>query len=175
LRDPLTKIRPREELAGVLGASTPGRVVLANGLFDLCHVGHARYLADARSRGDFLVVALNDDASAAANKGPGRPLQPLAERLLVLAAFRAVDAVTWFPERSAAATLRLLHPRYHAKGPDYRPETLPADEQAVHRELGVEVIIAGDPKSHATSDLVAEIAARRVPGPSSPPPRGDAP
>jgi rfaE bifunctional protein nucleotidyltransferase chain/domain len=173
VRDPATKIRPREDLALLFAESKPGRVVLANGLFDLCHVGHARYLADARSRGDFLVVALNDDDSAAANKGAGRPLQPLGDRLLVIAAFRAVDAVTWFPERSVAQTLRLLRPRFHAKGPDYRPETLPADEQVAHRELGVEVIIAGDPKNHATSDLVTEILTRRAGGPSSGPRRSD--
>ncbi len=157
MRAPDTKIKSREELAAAWAEARPGRVVLANGLFDLCHVGHARYLADARRRGDFLVVALNDDRSAAENKGPGRPLQPLAERVTVVAAFRAVDAVTWFPERSVAATLRLLRPRYHAKGTDYRPDTLPLDEQQAHRELGVEVVIAGDDKSHATTDLVAMV------------------
>ena len=151
------KIAPREQLAALWAATPPGRVVLANGLFDLCHVGHARYLADARARGDLLVLALNDDASAAQNKGPRRPLQPLAERLLVAAAFRAVDFVTWFPERSVAATLRLLRPQFHAKGTDYRPATLPADEREAHHELDIEVVIVGDDKAHATSDLIATI------------------
>lgn len=160
MRDVRRKIQSRDELAAAWAAAPPGRVVLANGLFDLCHVGHARHLADARAHGDFLVVALNDDASAAANKGPGRPLQPLAERLLVVAAFRAVDAATWFPESSAAATLRLLRPRFHAKGTDYCPDTLPPEEQQAHRELGIDVIIAGDEKSHATTDLVAAILRR---------------
>jgi rfaE bifunctional protein nucleotidyltransferase chain/domain len=161
MRPPQDKIVAREVLGARLAADPPpGPVVLANGLFDLVHVGHARYLADARSRGAFLVVALNDDASAAANKGPSRPLLPLAERMEVVAAFASVDAVTWFPERTVAPTLRLVRPRYHAKGTDYRPATLPADEQAAHAELGIEVVIVGDFKSHATSDIVAEVLKR---------------
>lgn len=160
MREPSDKIVAREDLAARFAQQPPGTIVLANGLFDLVHVGHARYLADARSRGDVLVVALNDDASARANKGPSRPLLPLAERLEVLAAFRSVDWVTWFPERAVAETLRLLRPRYHAKGTDYRPETLPQEEQRLHRELGIEVAIVGDPKTHATTDLVAEVLRR---------------
>lgn len=160
MRSPFSKIVAREELAARWAAGDPGRVVLANGLFDLCHVGHARYLEDARSKGDLLVLALNDDASARQNKGPGRPLLPLAERLEVAAAFRAVDVVTWFGERSVAATLRLLRPRFHAKGTDYRPDTLPADEQAAHAELGITVVIVGDPKAHSTTDFVQEVLRR---------------
>lgn len=164
MRDPSEKILPREELARRLNEGPPKRIVLANGLFDLLHVGHARYLEDARRHGDLLVVALNDDASAAANKGPQRPLVPLAERLEVIAALRAVDFVTWFPERSVAETMRLIRPRFHAKGTDYRPETLPLQEQTLHRELGVEVVIVGDPKDHATTDIIQEILRRGVPG-----------
>ncbi len=161
MRTPQQKIVAREDLGARLAADPPpGPVVLANGLFDLVHVGHARYLADARSRGAFLVVALNDDASAAANKGPSRPLLPLRERMEVVAAFESVDAVTWFPEKTVAPTLRIVRPRFHAKGTDYRPETLPADEQAAHAELGIEVVIVGDPKSHATSDIIAEVLRR---------------
>jgi rfaE bifunctional protein nucleotidyltransferase chain/domain len=163
MRDPTGKIAPRERLAALWASSPPGRVVLANGLFDLCHVGHARYLADARARGDLLVLALNDDSSAALNKGPRRPLLPLTERLLVAAAFRAVDVVTWFPERSVAPTLRLLRPRFHAKGTDYRAATLPADEREAHRDLGIDVVIAGDAKTHATSDLIAAIVGASSP------------
>ncbi len=157
MREPEAKIASREELAERLRRAPPGRLVLANGLFDLVHVGHARYFADARRAGDALVVALNDDESARRYKGAGRPLLPLTERLLVVAAFRAVDWVTWFGEPTAAPTLRLLRPTLHAKGTDYRPETLPAEEQAAHRELGIRVAIAGDPKDHATSDLIARI------------------
>lgn len=156
-RDPERKIVAREVLAQrPLGA----RVVLANGLFDLLHVGHARYLAAARAAGDCLVVALNDDQSAAAVRGPGRPLLPLAERAALIAALRAVDWVTWFPEPTVAPTLRLLHPAVHAKGTDYRPDTLPPDEQQAHRALGIEVVTVGDPKTHAASDLIATIRGR---------------
>lgn len=159
-RTPSAKIVAREDLAARFAAAPPGTVVLANGLFDLVHVGHARYLAGARARGDVLVVALNDDASAAAYKGPTRPLLPLAERMEVVAAFRAVDYVTWFPEPSVARTLALLSPRFHAKGTDYRPETLPADEQRLHAELGIEVAIVGDPKTHATTDIIGTVLRR---------------
>jgi bifunctional ADP-heptose synthase (sugar kinase/adenylyltransferase) len=72
-----------------------------------------------------------------------------------------VDWVTFFPEQTVAPTLRLLDPALHAKGTDYRPETLPDEEQALHRELGIRVVIAGDPKDHATSDLIAEVLRRR--------------
>lgn len=161
MRPPESKIATREELAERLCREPPGRLVLANGLFDLVHVGHARYLADARRAGDALVVALNDDASARRYKGEGRPLLPLAERALVVAALRAVDWVTWFGEPTVAPTLRLLRPALHAKGTDYRPETLPEDEQDAHRELGIRVAIAGDPKDHATSDLIAEVLRHR--------------
>ncbi|UCF67955.1 MAG: adenylyltransferase/cytidyltransferase family protein [Acidobacteriota bacterium] len=164
IRAPEEKIFAREQLAASWQAAPPGRVVLANGLFDLVHVGHARYFADARCRGDLLVVALNDDASAAAVKGPKRPLLPLERRLIVVAAFRHVDAVTWFPERSVADTLQLLRPHLHAKGTDYRPRTLPHEEQAVHAELGIEVVIAGDPKDHATSSIIDVILGRPVRG-----------
>lgn len=160
MRQPEAKIAAREVLAERFSLRPPGRLVLANGLFDLVHVGHARYFADARGAGDALVVALNDDASARRAKGAARPLLPLAERLIVVAGFRAVDWVTWFGEPTAAATLELLRPALHAKGTDYRPETLPPDEQAAHRDLGIRVTIAGDPKHHATSDLIAEVLRR---------------
>jgi rfaE bifunctional protein nucleotidyltransferase chain/domain len=128
------------------------KVVLANGCFDLLHVGHVRYLEDARARGDFLVVALNTDESVRALKGPARPLMPLAERAELVAALRAVDAVTSFAERDLEATLRELRPAVHAKGPDYTVESVP--EAAVDRELGIEIAICGDPKDHSTSALL---------------------
>lgn len=136
------------------------RVVLANGCFELLHVGHARYLEDARSRGDFLVVALNTDASVRALKGPTRPWTPLAERAEIVAALRCVDAVTSFDEKTLEATLRALRPDVHAKGTDYTVENVP--EAAIDRELGVEIAICGDPKRHSTSDLVARFEPRRV-------------
>lgn len=160
MRRALDKIVDREDLARRLEAARPSRLVLANGLFDLLHVGHARYLADARRAGDCLVVALNDDRSARENKGPTRPIIPLEERAELVAALESVDYVTAFPERSVAATLRMLRPRFHAKGTDYRPDTLPADEQSLHAELGLEVICVGDPKTHATSDIIREVLRR---------------
>lgn len=155
--DPREKILSRERLAARWARKRSGRVVLANGLFDIVHVGHARYLRAAREAGDCLVVALNSDASARANRGPTRPLLPLAERMEIVAAFRAVDFVTWFEEVSVAETLALLRPEFHAKGTDYRPETLPEAEQALHRELGIQVVIAGDPKDHATTDIIRRV------------------
>lgn len=132
------------------------RVVLANGCFDLLHVGHVRYLEDAKSRGDFLVVALNTDASVRALKGPTRPFQPLAERAELLGALRCVDAVTSFAEPTLEATLRVLRPDVHAKGTDYTEASVP--EAAIDAELGIAVAICGDPKDHSSSQLSARVA-----------------
>lgn len=142
LAELLAKLRARGEVR---------RVVLANGCFDLIHVGHVRHLEDARTRGDFLVVALNSDESVRALKGRNRPFQPLAERAEIVAAMRCVDAVTSFGERDLDATLRALRPDVHAKGSDYTPETVP--EKAVDAELGIEIAICGGPKVRSTSDL----------------------
>lgn len=152
-------LRERDELARELArlrAERPElRVVLANGCFDLLHVGHVRYLEDAAERGDLLVVALNDDASVRALKGPGRPTVPLAERAEVVAALGCVDHVTWFAERDLVETLHVLRPSVHAKGTDYTAATVP--EAAVDRELGIEVAICGDPKRHASSELLQRL------------------
>lgn len=148
----------RDRLAAELARRrlhAPLRVVLANGCFDLLHVGHLRYLEDARSRGDVLVVALNSDESVRANKGVGRPLMPLSERAELVGGLRAVDYVTGFDERTLEATLRCLRPDVHAKGSDYLVETVP--EAAVDRELGIEIAICGDPKDHASSELIRRI------------------
>lgn len=152
-RGALAQLLERERAASAQGSGRGlGRVVLANGCFDLLHVGHVRYLADARSRGDFLVVGINSDASARALKGPGRPLVPIAERLELVAALRAVDAVFAFDEPTLEASLRALRPSVHAKGPDYTPETVP--EREIDRELGIEIAICGDPKQHSTTELL---------------------
>jgi len=133
-----------------------GRIVLANGCFDLLHVGHVRYLEDARARGDTLIVALNTDESVRAAKGPGRPLLPLAERAELVAALRCVDFVTWFAEATLERTLRLLRPDVHAKGTDYTTESVP--ERAVDLALGIEIAICGDPKAHSSSALSTRLA-----------------
>ena len=131
------------------------RIVFTNGCFDLLHVGHTRLLDAARREGDVLVVALNDDASVSRLKGRGRPLQPEGERAELVAALRGVDYVTVFREDTVDAILRRLRPDVHAKGTDYRPETLPERETA--RAIGARIVIVGDPKGHATRDLIARI------------------
>jgi rfaE bifunctional protein nucleotidyltransferase chain/domain len=138
-------------------SGTAARVVLANGCFDLLHVGHVRYLEDARSRGDVLVVALNTDESVRALKGLARPLIALAERAELVAALRCVDYVTSFAERDLEATLRALRPAVHAKGTDYTAQNVP--ERAVDLELGVAIAICGDAKTRSSSELIARTAA----------------
>jgi len=128
-------------------------VALTNGCFDLLHVGHVRLLEGARELADVLVVALNSDASTRANKGAGRPIVPLAERLEVIAAIAGVDFVTSFGEPTAAELLATLRPDVHVKGTDWTPETVP--ERDVVVAYGGRVAIAGDPKNHASSALIA--------------------
>lgn len=139
------------------------RVVLGNGCFDLLHVGHLRYLQDARSRGDLLVIALNTDESIRALKGDGQPLVPLAERAELLLGLDCVDRVLPFDELTLENTLRALRPDVHAKGPDYTPDTVP--EAHVDRELGIEIAICGDPKDHSSTELRGALGAQREGGP----------
>ena len=134
------------------------RVVLANGCFDLLHVGHVRYLSAARGLGDALVVGLNSDASVRRLKGPGRPVLPADERAELIGALAAVDLVVVFDDDSADALIARLRPDVHAKGTDYTEESVP--ERAAVLAAGGRVAIAGDPKSHATRDLIAAIMAR---------------
>lgn len=134
------------------------RIVLANGVFDLLHVGHVRYLSAARTLGDVLFVGVNGDAAVARLKGAGRPLMPAVERAELLAALRAVDHVVIFEEDSADALLSAVRPHVHAKGTDYTQASVP--EAATARAIGAEVAIVGDPKDHATRDVIAIIAAR---------------
>jgi rfaE bifunctional protein nucleotidyltransferase chain/domain len=149
---------PREELAERLArARGSARIVLANGCFDLLHVGHVRYLEAAKREGDVLVVALNTDETVRASKGLNRPRIPLAERAELVAALRCVDHVTSFPEATLERTLRLLRPDVHAKGTDYTAESVP--ERAVDLELGIAIAICGDPKAHSSSALAARLAA----------------
>jgi rfaE bifunctional protein nucleotidyltransferase chain/domain len=151
---------PRSELASLVqrlrAAGEVSRVVLANGCFDVLHAGHVRYLEDARSRGDLLIVALNEDASVRRIKGAGRPLVPLADRAEVVAALRAVDHVTSFGEDTLEATLRALRPDVHAKGTDYTADSVP--ELEVDRELGIDVAICGDPKVRSSTELIARLS-----------------
>ena len=134
------------------------RIALANGVFDLLHVGHIRYLEAARRTADVLVVAVNSDASARALKGPGRPLLPQKERAEILAALACVDYVTVFAETTAASLIARIAPDVHCKGTDYRPGTVP--EREMVRRAGGRVAIVGDPKDHASRDLIRRILER---------------
>jgi rfaE bifunctional protein nucleotidyltransferase chain/domain len=149
-----------ELLRAATGWRVEGRTVaLANGLFDLVHVGHLRYLEEAATLADVLVVAVNDDASARALKGEDRPIVPQHERAELIAGFRCVTLVTIFGEATVEPLLRALAPDVHCKGTDYTAETVPEKETA--RALGIRVAITGDPKSHATRDLIAQIRGTR--------------
>ncbi|MBI2891565.1 MAG: adenylyltransferase/cytidyltransferase family protein [Nitrospirae bacterium] len=141
-------------------------IVLANGIFDLLHVGHVRYLEAAKREGDFLVVAVNDDQAARTLKGPGRPLTPLAERMEILAGLGCVDRVVPVAATDMNELLRRLRPAVHAKGTDYTPESVP--ERDIATEVGARVAIVGDPKDHSTRNLVRAVAAASgsAPGPS---------
>ena len=130
-------------------------VALANGLFDLVHVGHLRYLEAASDEADRLVVAINADASARRLKGPDRPIVPEAERAELIAGFGCVDAVVVFEETTVEPLLRELRPDVHCKGTDYTADTVP--EREVARSLGIRVAITGDAKSHATRDIIARV------------------
>jgi len=126
--------------------------VLANGCFDLLHVGHVRYLAGARAEGDVLMVGVNSDSGVKGLKGPGRPVLHERARALLLAALRVVDYVIIFPEANVEALLAELRPDVHAKGTDYTVETVP--EKATADRLGIRVAIVGDPKEHSTRELL---------------------
>jgi rfaE bifunctional protein nucleotidyltransferase chain/domain len=130
-------------------------IALANGVFDLLHVGHLRYLQEAKTLADKLVVAVNSDASTRAYKGPGRPIIPEAERVELLRALRCTDLVFLFSEPDVRGVLRALKPDVHVKGTDYTPETIP--ERAEVEAYGGRTAIAGDPKNHSTTDLLARL------------------
>lgn len=131
------------------------RVALANGVFDLLHVGHVRYLQGARALADHLIVAVNSDRSTRELKGPDRPVIPEVERVELLEALSCTDLVVLFDELDVRATLRATRPHFHVKGTDYTPEAVPErDELAA---WGGRVVIAGDPKDHSTTALAGRL------------------
>lgn len=132
-----------------------GPIVLANGCFDVLHVGHVRYLRGAAALGGILVVALNDDTSAAKLKGEGRPVFNESERAEILLALEGVDYVLLFGEGTVDDIIRILRPDFHAKGTDYTVETVPELETA--RSVGCETVIVGDPKDHSSSEIISRI------------------
>ena len=158
MNDPLNRILDRNRLIArvAIARKNGARIVLANGCFDILHVGHVRYLEGARALGDLLVVGVNSDEQVRALKGEGRPLVPERERAELVAALRAVDFVTIFNEATVEALLRAIRPDIHAKGTDYTEETVP--ERDVIRSLGGRVAIVGDPKQHSTSEMLKQLS-----------------
>ena len=130
-------------------------IAFANGCFDVLHVGHIRYLQDAKKEADVLVVGVNGDDSVRELKGEGRPVMPAAERAEIIAAIDGVDYVTIFDEPSPTRLLDALKPDVHCKGTDYTADSVP--ERDVVRAYGGRVAIVGDPKEHSTSELLKKL------------------
>lgn len=145
-----------ELMAVVANDKAAGRTVaFANGVFDLLHVGHVRYLEGAKALADRLVVAVNSDVSVRGLKGEGRPILPEAARAELVAALRAVDYVTVFSEPTVERLLKQLKPDVHCKGTDYTVDTVP--EREIVKAYGGRTAIVGDPKDHSTRDLIARL------------------
>jgi len=157
MRDAASKLGSLERVGEKLAAArAEGRsIALANGCFDVLHVGHVRYLQGARAEADVLVVGVNGDASVRRLKGDDRPLLPAGDRALLVGALRAVDHVIVFDEDDVRGLLLALKPDVHCKGTDYTAETVP--ERDVVRSYGGRVAIVGDAKQHDTRTLVARI------------------
>src|SRR5271156_2534367 len=155
--DTREKIVSRKGLHGIIEEHRQSgkKVVFANGVFDLLHVGHVRYLQAARAEGDLLVVGINSDASTRKLKGEGRPILTERARGALVAALKAVDYVVIFDELDVNALLREFQPDVHAKGTDYTADTVP--ERGIAALLGIRVAIVGDPKDHSTRDLLARL------------------
>jgi len=149
----LKKIYSLDSLARVIQKEKKRgkRIVLANGCFDLIHVGHVRYLKEAKKRGDILVVALNSDSSVRRLKGKGRPILEEDERLEILDSFYFVDYLVLFDEDNVERILLTLKPHVHAKGSDYSVDTVPERETTLG--YGGEIAITGGPKVRSTSDI----------------------
>jgi len=148
------KIYPREKLSSLIEElKNKGKIIgFANGCFDLLHVGHIRYLKDAKKNCDVLIVALNTDESVKRLKGKGRPRTPLNERLEIMEAIEFVDFLTYFDEDTVEETLLILKPHIQFKGTDYTVDTVP--ERKIMEKLGGKVMIVGDPKDHSTTDII---------------------
>jgi rfaE bifunctional protein nucleotidyltransferase chain/domain len=147
----LAEVEARVGEARLRGAT----VALANGCFDVLHVGHVRYLQGAKAEADLLVVGVNGDASVRRLKGEGRPVMPAEDRALLVAALRCVDHVVVFDEDDVTRLLLRLRPEVHCKGTDYAPDTVP--ERDVVRSYGGRVAIVGDAKRHDTRTLIERI------------------
>lgn len=148
-RDEITRFAAERRAAGE-------SIVLANGCFDLLHVGHVRYLAEAKALGDVLVVGINSDRQVAKLKGPGRPAVPAEERAEIIASLRFVDAVTIFDEPTVTELILAIRPDVHTKGTDYTEANVP--ERDVVLSIGGRVAIVGDPKDHSSSEMIDALA-----------------
>lgn len=157
----MARILPLAELTPVIEAERRAgcTIALANGCFDILHVGHVRYLQAAAREADRLVVAINDDESVRALKGEGRPVLGASDRAELVAALRGVDYVVVFAGPTVSEVLLALRPDVHCKGTDYAPDTVP--ERDVVRSYGGRIAIVGDPKDHSTRDLLGRIRATR--------------
>jgi D-glycero-beta-D-manno-heptose 1-phosphate adenylyltransferase len=142
-------------------ARTAGaRIVLANGCFDVLHVGHVRYLAGAKELGEVLVVGINSDEQVVIQKGAGRPVLPAVARAEIVVALESVTYVTIFEEPTVEELLLALKPDVHAKGTDYTTDTVP--ERDVVRSYGGQVAIVGDPKDHSTTEIISKLGGWNV-------------
>jgi rfaE bifunctional protein nucleotidyltransferase chain/domain len=153
----MSSVVTREELVNRVASAREGggRIVFANGCFDVLHVGHVRYLHGASQLGDLLIVGVNSDEQVAIQKGAGRPVMPASERAEIVAALESVTYVTIFDEPTVEELLLALKPDVHAKGTDYTTETVP--ERDVVRSYGGHVAIVGDPKDHSTTVIIARL------------------
>ncbi len=131
------------------------KIVLANGCFDLFHVGHIRYLAGAKELGDCLIVGINSDQQVGKLKGENRPFMPAQERAEIVTALRFVDYVTIFNEPTVEELIRAIRPDFHAKGTDYTTESVPERETVI--AVGGQVAIVGDPKNHSSTQFIRKI------------------
>jgi D-glycero-beta-D-manno-heptose 1-phosphate adenylyltransferase len=132
------------------------KIVLANGCFDLFHVGHIRYLQGAKELGDILIVGINSDEQVRKLKGNNRPFMPENERAEIIDALACVDYVTVFTEPTVTELIRAVRPDFHAKGTDYTVETVP--EKDIVAEYGGQIAIVGDPKDHSSTDLLKKVS-----------------
>jgi rfaE bifunctional protein nucleotidyltransferase chain/domain len=157
----LSRIVKRSDLITIVEKEKQSgkRIVLANGCFDLLHVGHVRYLAAAKALGDLLIVGINSDEQARRLKGEGRPLLPQDHRAEIISSIETVDLVTIFSEPTVEELLLALKPDVHAKGTDYTADSVP--ERDVVRSFGGRVAIVGDPKDHSSSQVIESISSKR--------------
>ena len=135
---------------------TGAQIVLANGCFDLFHVGHIRYLSGAKQLGNFLIVGINSDEQVKKLKGEKRPYMPEDERAEIVSALRCVDFVTIFDEPTVEQLIRAIRPDFHAKGTDYTVDSVP--EREIVRECGGQTAIVGDPKDHSSTELIEKVS-----------------